>query len=64
VPGADFAGEIDPIMEANELKENGDAKGARKVLMEHCRQDLWCLDAHAHLGNMVYQRQPEIALRH
>ena len=64
VPGANFAEEIDPIMEANELKEIGDTKGARKVLMELCRQDLRCLDAHAHLGNMVYQRQPEIAVKH
>jgi hypothetical protein len=64
VPGANFAEEIDPIMEANELKDNGDARGARKILMELCRQDLRCLDAHAHLGNMVYQRQPEIAVKH
>jgi hypothetical protein len=64
VPGANFAEEIDPIMEANELKDCGDTKGARKVLMELCRQDLRCLDAHAHLGNMVFQRQPEIAVKH
>ena len=32
--------------------------------MELCRQDLRCLDAHAHLGNLVYQRQPEIAVKH
>jgi hypothetical protein len=64
VPGANFAEEIDPIMEANELKNCGDTKGARKILMELCRQDLRCLDAHAHLGNMVYQRQPEIAVKH
>jgi hypothetical protein len=64
VPGANFAEEIDPIMEANELKDDGDTRGARKVLMELCRQDLRCLDAHAHLGNMVYQRQPEIAVKH
>ena len=64
VPGSNFAEEIDPIMEANELKDNGDTKGARKVLMELCRQDLRCLDAHAHLGNLVYQRQPEIAVKH
>ena len=64
MPGSNFAEEIDPIMEANELKDNGDTKGARKVLMELCRQDLRCLDAHAHLGNLVYQRQPEIAMKH
>ena len=56
VPGSNFAEEIDPIMEANKLKEIGDTKGARKVLMELCRQDLRCLDAHAHLGNMMLQR--------
>jgi hypothetical protein len=64
VPGENFAEEIDPIMAANELKDDGDMKGARKVLMELCRQDLRCLDAHAHLGNMMYQRQPGIAVKH
>lgn len=64
VPGANFAEEIDPIMEANELKESGDTKGARKVLMALCTQDLRCLDAHAHLGNLVYRREPEVAVKH
>ena len=64
VPGADFGEEIDPIMEANELKDSGDRKGAKKILMELCGQDLRCLDAHAHLGNLEFERGPEIAVKH
>lgn len=64
VPGADFAEEVDPIMEANELKDAGEVKAARKVLMELCRQDLRCLDAHAHLGNLVFEREPRVAVKH
>ena len=64
VPGTNFEEEIDPIIEANELKERGDAKGARRILMELCRQDLRCIDAHVHLGNLAFDRKPEIAIKH
>src|SRR5660398_318965 len=32
--------------------------------MELCQADLRCLDAHAHLGNFVFDRIPEEAIRH
>ena len=32
--------------------------------MELCQADLRCLDAHAHLGNMAFDLQPRIAIRH
>lgn len=32
--------------------------------MELCHADLRCLDAHAHLGNFVFDRSPEDAIRH
>jgi len=64
VPGTNFEEEIDPIIEANELKEHGNAKGARRILMELCRQDLRCIDAHVHLGNLAFDRKPEIAIKH
>ncbi len=54
----------DPILESNELRESGDVAGARRLLMDACQADLRCLDAHAHLGNMVFVREPELAVRH
>lgn len=54
----------DPITDSNDLKEAGDYAAARKLLMDLCQADLRCLDAHAHLGNLVFDRWPEDALRH
>jgi hypothetical protein len=54
----------DPITEANDLKDAGDYVGARRILMELCESDLRCLDAHAHLGNLVFDYRPEDAIRH
>jgi hypothetical protein len=49
----------DPIAESNEL----DPRAAYKMLMELCAADIRCLDAHAHLGNFVFDR-PVKAIRH
>lgn len=54
----------DPVGDAVDLHHGGDYDGARKILMELCRQDLRCLDAHAHLGNLCFDYAPEKALRH
>jgi hypothetical protein len=35
-----------------------------KILMALCETDLRCLDAHAHLGNLVFDYWPELAIRH
>jgi tetratricopeptide (TPR) repeat protein len=32
--------------------------------MQLCEADLRCLDAHAHLGNLVFDHSPKDALRH
>lgn len=65
LPGTDFAvSDYDPIIESSDLRGNGDSAGARKVLMDLCAADLRCLDAHAHLGNMLFDRRPELAIRH
>jgi hypothetical protein len=32
--------------------------------MELCQSDLRCLDAHAHLGNFVFDSTPQDAIRH
>jgi hypothetical protein len=54
----------DPITEANDLKSGGDFLAAARILMELCESDLRCLDAHAHLGNLVFDNRPKDALRH
>jgi len=54
----------DPIIDSNELKEGGDPGNALKILMKLCDVDLRCLDAHAHLGNFVFQHRPAEAIRH
>ena len=54
----------DPITESNDLKDAGDRMEARRILMELCESDLRCLDAHAHLGNFVFDGDPRVAIRH
>jgi len=56
--------DTDPIVEAAELKEAGDYLGARRKLMSLLAVDLRCLDAHAHLGNFVFDHAPGKAIRH
>jgi len=58
------APDTDPILEAVELKEAGDFLGAHRMLMALLAADLRCLDAHAHLGNFVFDHSPEKAIRH
>lgn len=65
IPGQDPEDPFDdPIIEANELNECGNTPAARKILMDVLAQDLRCLDAHAHLGNILFDRWPEEAIRH
>ena len=54
----------DPIIASNELKDDGDLLGAKRILMELCQADLRSLDAHAHLGNFFFDNMPEKAIRH
>jgi hypothetical protein len=65
LPGADPDDpESDPITESNDLKDAGDVRGAVRILMELCQADLRCLDAHAHLGNLQFEHDPALAIRH
>ncbi len=65
VPGQDpEVFDSDPICESNHLKDAGDFLAATQILMELCQADLRCLDAHAHLGNLVFDCSPEEAIRH
>lgn len=65
VPGRDpYDFDSDPICESNDLKDAGDRAAAYRILMELCQADLRCLDAHAHLGNFVFDHSPKDAIRH
>ncbi|MGH3118961.1 MAG: cytoplasmic protein [Gaiellales bacterium] len=65
LPGSDPNDpDVDPVIESNELKDAGDLAGARRILMALLEADLRCLDAHAHLGNLVFDHTPKEALRH
>jgi hypothetical protein len=54
----------DPIIEANDLKDCGDAQGAWDLLGALLEADLRCLDAHAHLGNLMFDTSPFWAVNH
>jgi tetratricopeptide (TPR) repeat protein len=65
IPGEDSDDPFDdPITRSNDLKDAGDRAGARELLMGLCDADLRCLDAHAHLGNLLFDGSPEDAIRH
>ena len=65
LPGADSEDPFsDLIIESNDRKNSGDSEGAYKILMDLCQADLRCLDAHAHLGNLVFDGRPKEAIRH
>jgi hypothetical protein len=50
--------DTDPILDAIDLEQAGDHKNARRILMDMLASDLRCLDAHAHLGNFAFPRNP------
>jgi hypothetical protein len=54
----------DPIREANDLKAAGDTVGAQEILAKMLEADLRCLDAHAHLGNLMFATSPDWAINH
>ena len=65
IPGVDPDDfDSDPILEAAELHRAGDVRSAYAVLMNLLAQDFRCLDAHAHLGNLEFERNPEQAMLH
>ena len=60
----DLDPDADPIGQAVDHAQAGDIEGAYEILMDLCQADLRCLDAHAHLGNIVFDSRPEAAIRH
>jgi hypothetical protein len=55
--------DTDPILEAVALQQAGDSRGAYRMLMDLLAADLRCLDAHAHLGNLAFPHNPDLAVR-
>lgn len=53
-----------PVTDAAELREMGAEESARELLMEVLHDDVRCIDAHAHLGNLEFDRNPKAALVH
>ena len=65
LPGADPDDpDSDPILRANNLRDAGRKARARQVLERLLINDLRCLDAHAHLGNLVFSDNVRSALWH
>jgi len=65
LPGLDLDDpDSDPICLAVDQTNGGDRYGARESLMALCEADLRCLDAHAHLGNFMFDASAELAIRH
>jgi tetratricopeptide (TPR) repeat protein len=65
LPGEDPENfDSDPIIEANDLRDAGDFQGAREILSGLLEADLRCLDAHAHLGGLMFDTSPFWAVNH
>jgi tetratricopeptide (TPR) repeat protein len=54
----------DPVTRANDYKNAGDFTAAFKILTDLCQADLRCLDAHAHLGNYLFDVLLPASIRH
>jgi tetratricopeptide (TPR) repeat protein len=65
LPGADPEDfDSDPILEANELKDRGQIARARNLLEKLLVKEIRCLDAHAHLGNLAFDKNIPTSLDH
>ena len=53
-----------PVSDAADLVAAGDEEGATLFLMDVLHHDLRCIDAHRHLGNIEFERNPKGALLH
>lgn len=62
LPGLDD--DENPTCDAAELAAAGERGAARELLMEVLGTDLRCIDAHAHLANLEFERSPARAIVH
>ncbi len=64
VPGDTDLNADGPILDAIYYKNIGEIGMGQDILMDEIITDLRCLDAHAHLGNFLFDSRPEKALLH
>jgi len=64
LPGVNLEDLDDPITWSVELKNAGHFSEARAVLRDLLAQDPRCIDAHVHVGNLIWDRDPSRALVH
>ncbi len=64
LPGSDLEDLEDAIILSADLAHAGHRREAREMLREVLIQDQRCIDAHAHLGNLVFGLGPAAALVH
>lgn len=64
VPGDTDLNADGPILDAIYYKDMGEIGMGQDILMDEIIADLRCLDAHAHLGNFLFDSRPEKAILH
>jgi len=64
VPGDIDLNADGPILDAIYYKDVGEIGVGQDILMDEIFADLRCLDAHAHLGNFLFDSRPEKAILH
>jgi len=65
LPGRGDPDSDDPIIDAMQLRDHGDAAAAVELLFGLLARDARCLDAHAHLGLLAFNAgEPHVALGH
>ncbi|MBC8389417.1 MAG: hypothetical protein H8E13_15430 [Actinobacteria bacterium] len=64
VPGDTDLDADGPILDAIYYKDIGETGIGQDILMDEIIMDLRCLDAHAHLGNFIFDSWPEKAILH
>lgn len=64
VPGDTDLDADGPILDSIYYKNIGETGKAQDILMDELIIDLRCLDAHAHLGNLMFDSWPEKAIVH
>lgn len=65
LPGADPEDfDSDPIVEAYEPRDSGQIARVKKLLERLLVRDVRCLDAHAHVGNLFFDKEARTALDH